>query len=165
MAIKMLLRRCVPEEHDSEPALIVFREYYKTHYNVYTSIYDGMKETLEELKSKGYLLAVISNKLDYISKDLINYYYPGIFDYIQGDTPTLTRKPDPDMFNHVLSELNINKEDALYIGDTNVDYEFATNANVDVILVTYGYRTKKEMDEYHYNVTTVQSPKELLNLL
>ncbi len=166
--VRVLIQRCIPDGINNpnyQEVLRIFRECYKEHYKDNTLPYNGMLKTLLTLKDKGYKLAVITNKLDYISKDLINYFYPNIFDYIQGDVDGLKKKPDAEMFNHVLKELNINNDEALYVGDTNVDYDFAFNSNVDVILVTYGYRTKKEMDEYHYKVTQIQSPLELLNYI
>ena len=47
----------------------------------------------------------------------------------------------------VLNELNVSNKDSLYIGDTEVDYQTAVNSNMDVILVSYGYRSIDQLKE------------------
>ena len=120
-----------------------------------------MGDTLLNLKKKGYLLAVVSNKINAISNDLINHFFPNVFSIVQGDTKEMKKKPDPEMVNHVLDVLKIDRKDAVYIGDTNVDYETAVNSNMDVLLVTYGFRNKKEMDSYNITCDRVNTVEEI----
>ena len=49
------------------------------------------------------------------------------------------------MINNIIEHYVVEKDEVLYIGDTNVDEETALNAGVDYALVTYGYRTKEEI--------------------
>ena len=65
----------------------------------------------------------------------------------------------------VLNELHFKKEDALYIGDTNVDYETATNSGLDCVLVSYGYRSKDFLLELTKSSPIIDSISELINLL
>lgn len=163
--VSMLIARCIPDGLDNpkhEDILATFRHYYFDHYLDNTIPYKGMKDTLIKLKEYGYQLAVVSNKIDRITKDLITHFFPDVFDAIQGDMSSLKKKPHPDMVNHVLETLRVDRKDACYIGDTNVDYETAINSKLDVLLVTYGYRTKEEMEEYHIIAPRVDSPKEIL---
>ncbi|MBO4668329.1 MAG: HAD family hydrolase, partial [Bacilli bacterium] len=139
-----------------QDVLDCFRNHYKDHYLDNTVPYAGMKGLLIMLKHH-YSLAVVSNKIDFITKKLINHFFPNLFDYIQGDIKELKKKPHPDMVNHVMKELHRRRKSVCYIGDTNVDYETAMNARIDVLLVTYGYRTKEEMKEYNINAPTVDS--------
>lgn len=162
--VAKLIARCIDNGEDNPKyfdILSCFRNHYKDHHLDNTVPYFNMEEVLRELKDYGYLLAVVSNKIDVITKNLINHYFPNTFSIIQGDTKTLNKKPHPDMVNHVLKELKIDKEDTCYIGDTNVDYETAINSGIDVLLVTYGYRTKEEMKEYKYSAPSVDSVKEI----
>lgn len=163
--VSMLVARCIPDGLDNpkhKEILATFRNYYSEHYLDNTVPYKGIKETLLKLKENGYILTVVSNKIDRITNDLISHFFPNMFEVIQGDTPTLNKKPHPDMVNHVLSKTGISKKDACYIGDTNVDYETAVNSKLDVLLVTYGYRTKEEMEEYKIDAPRVDSPEEIL---
>ena len=166
--VAKLIERCLPngeKTNDYEEVLKDFREYYLAHANVHTKAYSGMKETLLSLKEKGYFLAVITNKLDKAANKLIEQYYPYIFDFVLGDVPNLQKKPNREMIDFVIKGFNLDRENTLYVGDTNVDYETATNSEVKVLLVTYGYRTKEELKEYHYDCPQVDSPKEILEFL
>lgn len=158
--VAVLISRCIENGMDNpnyKDVLSTFRKHYFSHYLDNTIPYENMLHTLTNLKKHGYKLAVVSNKIHEVTSNLITHYFPGIFDMIQGDVPTLNKKPNPDMVNRVLNELKIGNDEACYIGDTNVDYETAKNSNIDVLLVTYGYRTKEEMKEYHFDCPTVDS--------
>ena len=65
----------------------------------------------------------------------------------------------------IIKENNINKGDCLYIGDTNVDKESATNVGLPYLLVNYGYRTKEELEKMCPNDTTISSTDELYKKL
>ena len=162
--VAILIARCIENGKDNsnyQNVLNCFRSHYKEHYFDNTIPYDGMKDLLIALKSKRFSLAVVSNKIDFIAKSLINHFFPNIFDYVQGDVSELKKKPHPDMVNHVLKELHRRRQSVCYIGDTNVDYETAVHAKMDVLLVTYGYRAKEEMKEYNISAPMVDSVKEI----
>ena len=168
--VAMLIARSIPDGMNNPnypECLANFKTYYKAHYFENTFPYEKVKETLTILKSKGYLLAVVSNKFDEGAKKLVNYYLPNIFDRIQGSLPELGLgyKPSPDLVNKVLSELNINNKDALYIGDTEVDYQTAVNSNLDVVMVSYGYRDRSFLEDIIKNSPIIDSIDELINLL
>ena len=158
--VAVLISRCIDGGKENpyyQNVLDCFKKHYEEHYLDNTVPYGGMKGLLITLKSNHYSLAVVSNKIDFITKNLINHFYPNLFDYIQGDVKELKKKPHPDMVNRVLKELHHRRSSACYIGDTNVDYETAVNAKMDVVLVTYGYRTKEELKEYNINAPIVDS--------
>ena len=163
--VKMLIQRSVPDGENNpnkEEVLKEFRKYYQAHYNVHTKRYDGMLEALNELKALGFTLAVVTNKIDPISKDLMNYYYKGIFSYVLGDTPMFERKPNPKGLEFVINKLGFTKEETAYVGDTNVDYQLAKNAKVDILLVTYGFRSEEELKSYGIISDNVKSPKDII---
>lgn len=146
--VKKLIERSIPGGIDNPDYLKVFNEfrsYYISHYFDYSKPYQNTQETLSFLKKQGYKLAVVSNKFDEGAKKLVTTFFPDIFDVIQGSIESLNYKPHPDLVNKVLKELNIESKDALYIGDTEVDYQTAINSSLEVALVTYGYRTKEQL--------------------
>lgn len=162
--VAVLIARCIENGNDNphyEEILSTFRKHYFKHYLDNTFPYKNMRHTLTDLKNYGYRLAVVSNKIHELTEGLINHHFPDIFEMIQGDTKSLAKKPNPDMVNYVLEKLDVRKEDACYIGDTNVDYETAKNSNIDVLLVTYGYRTKEEMEAYHYQAPRANNVDEI----
>lgn len=148
--VAMLVKRSVPEntsEEDYKKTLKDFENHYSKHSFDHTSPYKGFYEVLKELKVKGYKLAVATNKLESVAKDLVNKYYPNIFDTICGDDGIRNKKPAPDQIIEICKRLSIkDKSQILYLGDSEVDYEFAINSGVDVLLVSYGYRTIDELN-------------------
>lgn len=167
--VAKLIERSTPNgvnNPDYPEVLKVFKEYYKEHYFDYSLPYPNIKETLIKLKENGYLLAVVSNKFDEGAKKLVTYFFPNIFDRIQGALPNLNNKPHSDLVNKVLSELDIkNTQEVLYIGDTEVDYQTAVNSNVDCVLVAYGYRNRTQLLEKTKNSPIIDSIDELFSLL
>lgn len=123
----------------------VFKDYYLSNIGKGTKPYKGITSLLFSLKAKGYKLAVVSNKDDAATKQIINGMFPYLFDYIQGSYSEHPKKPDPYLFEKVINESKIRKEKITYIGDTNVDEESAINANLNYYIVSYGYRTKEEL--------------------
>ena len=84
---------------------------------------------------------------------------------IQGSISELRYKPSSDLVNKVLSELSITPQEALYIGDTEIDYQTAVNSSLDCVLVSYGYRTKEELLKQTKNSPIISDIDELINLL
>ena len=146
---QVLIRRCAPSDITEERYRAVFKlfkEYYLEHYADFTRPYAKVKDLLEALKGKC-LLCVVSNKDNDLTQKLINKEFLGLFDIIQGSYFDKPKKPDPFLIEKILKENNIDKSDCLYIGDTNVDKESALNAGLTYFLVSYGYRTKEELEK------------------
>ena len=153
----VLIKRCTPialNDDERNKVFNEFKSYYLEHYADYTKPYSGVKEMLEKLQGK-VRLAVVSNKDNDLTIKIINKEYPNLFDIIQGSYLDHPKKPNPYLINKIIKENNINKEDCLYIGDTDVDKESATNAGLPYILVNYGYRTKEELEKMCPEDTTI----------
>ena len=138
--IPKLIERAVPagtEASVQEKVLKAFLEYYQVHCNDFTHAYEGIPELMAWLKAQGYLIAVASNKADPAVRKLCDIYFDGLVDFAVGDLPGQEKKPAPDMVNRVLATLQIDKEEAVYIGDSEVDIATAGNAGLDCIVVTW----------------------------
>lgn len=122
-----------------------FNEYYTIHCNDYTSPYDGIIDVINKIKENGIKVAVVSNKADYAVKPLLNHHFKDIFEYGVGLKDGIRKKPYPDSCNEILNKLNIDRKEAVYIGDTEVDIETAKNAGMDCISVSWGFRSKEEL--------------------
>ncbi|MGI6021203.1 MAG: HAD family hydrolase [Lachnospiraceae bacterium] len=141
--IHKLVERAVPEgtsDETLEEVFKLFNEYYKDHCAIKTRPYDGICEVIEALRKMGMKTAVVSNKADYAVKSLCRDYFPGLFDYSVGDREGQRRKPCPDSVNAVLDYFKLDKSEAVYLGDSDVDLETARNAGMDVIMVGWGFR-------------------------
>lgn len=140
-----------------------FKTYYAEHCNDSTRPYDGVKEVLSELKKKGCLLAVVSNKIDSAVQNLVNLHFPDVFDSVAGQKDGIRKKPYPDSVNFVLSDLNVPRSEAVYIGDSEVDIATAKNADLPCVTVCWGFRSERYLLSVGAT-TLIHSPKELLNI-
>ena len=142
------VRRSVPENASEETIQKVFRDFnedYAIHCSDTTKPYEGITKLLFELKKEGMMTAVVSNKGDYAVQELMKQYFDGLFDAGVGEKEGIERKPAPDTVYAVLDALKIDKDEAVYIGDSEVDIDTAKNAGMDCILVSWGYRDKPDM--------------------
>lgn len=127
-------------------------DFYNESYNFCgspkTSVYDGMTELLKELKKEGYLLAVVSNKPQDGTTEVIRKFFgDGLFDYVYGQREGVKTKPDKEPVEIVLKALNVPKKDAVYVGDSEVDALTAINADLYGISVLWGFREKSLLVE------------------
>ncbi len=165
--IRKLLERSAPEGTPAEEIDRMFETfitYYKEHCADKTKPYDGIMELLEKLQRQGLKLAVVSNKADYAVKALCEQYFPSCFNEAVGERAGIARKPAPDTVNEVLKNLQIDKSQAVYIGDSEVDVKTAQNAEMDCIAVDWGFRDT-EVLKMAGAETIVSTPEELLRYL
>ncbi len=134
----------VPDGTDAETIDEVYKyftEHYKTHNKIKTAPYPGIPELIKKLKDHQVLTAVVSNKSDYAVQELCKDFFPGLFDVAVGSREGMRKKPAPDSVNNIISELNIPKNEVIYIGDSDVDFKTAANAQIGCISVTWGFRS------------------------
>ena len=141
-----------------------FTGYYKEHSSDNTKPYDGIVEAIRALKEKGYKTAVVSNKRQEAVEELCVKFYDGLFDMAIGEQDGLKRKPDPAMVNKALDYLGVTKEEAVYIGDSEVDIKTAVNSGLKGIYVSWGFRGTKLLKENGAKVV-VDNPDELLKVI
>lgn len=165
--IPKLIERAVPADTEAsvqEEVLKAFLEHYQIHCNDLTHAYKGIPELMKWLKEQGYLIAVASNKADPAVGKLCDIYFAGLVDFAVGDLPGQEKKPAPDMVNRVLDTLQIDKEEAVYIGDSEVDIATAGNAGLDCIVVTWGFRDRELLQKNGGRIfaDTTEQVKEIL---
>ena len=143
--MRLLVKRSSPEGIEDallEQAFADFRDYYSVHYMDKTKPYPGIEAMLRALKAQGKRLCVISNKVDYAVKLLMDQFFPGFFETVLGEREGIRRKPAPDSLLAVMEELGLSKEECVYIGDSDTDILTAKNAGIDPISVSWGFRTE-----------------------
>lgn len=123
-------------------------DFYNQSYNFCgspkTFVYDGMLDLLKKLKAEGYLLAVISNKPQDGTTEVCKTFFSEVeFDCVFGQREGVKVKPDRACVDIVLGELGITAEQAVFVGDSDVDAMTAINAGVDGVCVLWGYRPKE----------------------
>ena len=110
-----------------------------------TKSYEGINELLLKLKEMGVKIAVFSNKPEIDTQEVIDYYFPNIFDYVVGKRDGVAIKPSSEGAKPILDYFNMPKDKILYIGDTQVDMETAKNIGVKSVGALWGFRTKEEL--------------------
>ena len=147
--IRKLIERAVPAglaKEEIDRVHETFSAYYQQHCADKTRPYEGVLPLLERLRAAGCLTAVVSNKADTAVQPLCQRYYNGLFDYAVGERAGIRRKPAPDSVQEVLRRLQVNPEEAVYIGDSEVDIQTAENAGLDSIIVTWGFRDRAYLE-------------------
>lgn len=165
--IRRLIELAVVEGTCSEKIDEIYKDFMK-HYEVhcadFTRPYNGVNDLIKNLRNRGYKTAVVSNKADAAVQDLCIQYFPGLFDLAIGERSEIAKKPAADMVNLALEQLQVSKENAVYIGDSDVDVATARNSNLDMIAVDWGFRTRKFLMEQGAE-TIVSNPEEILELV
>ena len=145
-----LIERALPEEcRDPETIAKVHAEFaavYEENLVNKTRPYDGVEQLVRELKKRGALLAVASNKPDKFSNEIVGTLFgEGTFDKVYGKREGVPTKPDPQIMFDIINELGVDKADCIHSGDSNVDVATAHNAGIKCIGCTWGFRTEKEL--------------------
>jgi phosphoglycolate phosphatase len=124
-----------------------FSEYYKDNHKRELRLYDGIKELLQELKSRGFKLAVATNAYRVSTRQSLRYLdIIDYFDSIVCGDEVQWAKPYPDMLLKILDELNLKPQEAIFVGDGERDQEASKRANIDYIMVHWGFSDHKESD-------------------
>lgn len=152
------------DEETFEEIFLSYRNYYSEHVNVMTHPYPGIPELVERLRGAGCRLAVLSNKYDRAVKDLIEAHFGGAFEVVLGQREGIPKKPDPTAVREILEKLGADPDRTVYIGDSDVDVKTAANAGTGSIICTWGYRSRKELEEAGAEVFA-EAPVDIWELL
>ena len=159
-----LVQRLVPIGLSNEKVNEVFhlyQSYYNEHNDIKTKPYEGIIDLLIELKRRGYILAVVSNKFQHLVTGLNVGMFQGLFDDAMGERKGIPIKPAPDMIYLMLKELNLSNDEVIFIGDSEVDIKTAQNAELKCIGVTWGFRDKETLIEAGAK-DLIDRPEELI---
>ena len=160
--MKTLIERSVPTGYENTEAVFQdFRTHYAAHNMDKTKPYDGIMEMLKRLKADGKKVAVVSNKADAPVQVLCQKYFDGLYDFAVGEQAGIAKKPAPDLVNLALEKLGETCDNAVYIGDSDVDIITANNAKMPCISVSWGFRST-EFLLAHGATRIVDSPNEIL---
>lgn len=164
--IKMLMQHCGPAqltEAEADDLLNTFRQHYLEHSMDATRPYPGILPLLDALQQRGVPMAIISNKLQPAVTELNAHFFSAYITTAVGESPTVRRKPNPDAVLAALTELGCAREEALYIGDSEVDIQTARNAEMACAAVTWGFRDRDELECLQPDFL-IDEPAQLLEL-
>ncbi len=152
-----------------------FTAYYKIHCMDKTKPYEGIHSLIHQLRVSGCMVAVLSNKDDYAVQMLCDRYFPDMFDIVMGSRQNIRRKPYPDALIEILRLSKIKRDSIsnqkdknnikpIYIGDSEVDIQTADNADIDQIIVDWGFRDRAYLKECGAK-RMVSKPEEIYNII
>lgn len=164
-----LLERALPEDKRTEENVSLLRqhftEFYDKHNADLSTPYPGISEMLLSLQEAGIMMAVASNKYQFATEKLVAHYFPGInFISVLGQRPGIPVKPSPEIVLEIMAKANVCKETALYVGDSGVDMQTASNAGINVIGVSWGFRPRAELEAYS-PLAIVEDASELVQFV
>lgn len=146
-----LVQRSVPEEYKDNKEIIervhcLFKEHYSEHYCDSSGVYFGMLKALEEIKSRGIMLAVLTNKPDEFAVKIMDRLFPsGMFSHVQGAREGIPKKPDPTAELETMRILGTDSAHTVHIGDSDIDVFTAHNAGIRCIGCSWGFRSRESL--------------------
>lgn len=164
---KKLIERILPDftPEQQEEALNIYKEFYQKNLVVDTAPYPGITELLQALQEKGIKIAVCTNKHSTAVMEILGKVFPYIvFDMVAGEQPGIPKKPDPANVNNIIRELAIEKSKVIYVGDSDVDMETGSRAQVLTVGVLWGYRPVENMIQSGGKIF-ISHPLALLNII
>ena len=148
---------------DNMQILKVYSKIYEESEKKYTLPYKGINKILKELIRRGNKLAICSNRSQKQLDDYTKKLFPEIeFEYVIGYTPDGGYKPNPEVMNRILNNINYKKEEIVYVGDKKTDIVTAKNVDIDAIVVTWGQGDEEAYND-DYPIKVIDNVDELLN--
>ena len=149
--INKLFERALPEGWKTKGNIAnirnTFLEYYEYHKMEYTRPYDGIPQLLDTLQERGVKMAVASNKYHPATENLVSQFFPAIaFSSVLGQREGIPVKPNPAVVYEILRTACVPAIETLYVGDSGVDMKTAFNSGVASAGVTWGFRSREELE-------------------
>jgi phosphoglycolate phosphatase len=154
-----------PSLHGKIPeAVRLYSEYYPPRSLLTTTLFPGVRETLEELVRRGKKLAVASTKRGPgILRVADHFGITQLFAQLQG-SDGMPYKPDPSIILKILEDQAWDRRQTVMVGDTGHDIEAGRRGGVATCGVTYGSLAEKEIRSFHPDYV-IRSFPELLHLV
>ena len=154
----------VDEEHADE-AVAKYRERFAPIGLFENEVYDGVPQTLEELKNRGYVLCTASSKpQNFVDTILEHFDLKKYFDFVGGATMDGRISKKEDVIKSVLSDTGFQPEEVLMIGDRMFDLTGAAEFGMDAVGVLYGFGGREELSAYD-SIALIDNICELLKIL
>jgi len=148
----------VPDESLIEQGYVLFQRYYAESVYQDSTLYPGVHETLQTLKSSGLALACVTNKPSRFTKPMLEKSgLTGFFGAVVSGDDLSLKKPDPAPLEFAAEQLGVPLTACVLVGDSTNDIRAAGAAGIPVLWATYGYagRDDIEQDATHGAIDTI----------
>ncbi len=153
---------CGTSEQKMFEILAAFLAYYGEHNSDNTKPYEGVLEVVSALKKSGIKMGVVTNKPHKDAVPLVAKCFGDAFSVVLGQQDSTAKKPERDMM--IIAQNMLEVGSVIYVGDSEVDVQFAQNSQVDCVAVSWGFRTKRELESAGATII-VESAEELMRIL
>ncbi|MBL8955190.1 MAG: HAD family hydrolase [Myxococcaceae bacterium] len=163
--VEQLARKAAPAGVDIASVVDQYRARYAQRMEQETKPYAGIAELLDGLHARGVSMAVLSNKRDDFTVELVKRQlskWP--FAGVRGERHGVPRKPDPMAALELAAVLKLEPAEVAFVGDTPIDVKTALAAGMLPVAVAWGFRTRQELTDAGAR-HVVSRPDELLSLL
>lgn len=148
-----------------EEAIQRYGRIFQANCTYHVIPYEGIFKLLEDMKSAGIRLAVLSNKPDREAVNVVESIFgKDLFQWVQGQREDVPRKPDPAAALMIAEKLGCGPSETLYIGDSEVDIATGSAASMKTIGVSWGFRGKEALLEAGA-MQVADSPQEIMELI
>ncbi len=131
----------------------IFLEQYKLNVCNETLMFDGVKQTLQSLKDRGFILSIVTNKpIEFVKPILDGFKIEELFSLYIGANSLKYKKPNPAPLLYVCEKLGFNIEESVMVGDSKNDILAANNCNMHSIAVSYGYNYDEDISVHNPSV-------------
>ena len=167
--VEIFALRALPENHRDQATVAQcvaeMRAEYRKRWSLKTRPYDGIPELLDDLTLRNLKLAVLSNKPEESTKEMVaELLSKWRFHPVAGARPSVPKKPDPTLAIEISQQLRLPADKFLYLGDTGTDMKTARGAGMFPIGALWGFRTAEELKDSGAEVL-VAHPSEVLQFL
>ena len=165
--VQHLVRQALPShisEKDFELCFACFKDHYAKHCCEKTRPYDGIVEVLKTLKDRGIKVGIVSNKFQSAADDCCEHYFKDLYNSVMGESEICRRKPSPDGINILCDIYNVDKDDCIFFGDSEIDIKTAENAGVFCVSVLWGYRDQIFLSKNGARLF-INRPDEIIDLI
>ena len=136
--LESLMQTILPDRDPGEAARL-YREHHPSVMKSHTRLLAGVPEGLATLQSHGIRMGICSNKPSYFTRQLVQMFdLLPYFDVVMGPDDAGVAKPDPAMIYQSLARLDVLMDQAVYVGDMEVDIETGRNAGIETWVVPTG---------------------------
>ena len=162
-----LIEQILPDSEKSETniqhCLADFLREYEKFWDVKTRLYTGIAEMLDALSRLNVKLTILSNKPDRFTKQFADKYL-GRWNFLEvlGASEFIPHKPNPKGALLIIEDLGFSADECLFVGDSKLDMQTATNTGMKSVGVLWGFRSKEELLENgaHW---LIQRPEQLVD--
>lgn len=167
--ISKFVERALPMDVDQygvhEACYIDMMATYAVTYDHDLKLYEGIAPLLDELVAKDILMAIYTNK-NYRMAEGIGEGFLGRWQFVQiiGESRDRPKKPDPSGIFEIMAQCALEKDEILYVGDSEVDIETARYAGVKCLSALWGFRSESYLDEFKPR-HKIRHPLEVLEYL